>query len=93
MDGPIYVKHEAVGEGVSSGFSAQPQSEARPLSPAEIRVLKCLAEGSSNKVIAIRYCLSEATVKIHVKNILRKVNAGNRTQAAIWARENGVHFS
>ena len=53
--------------------------------------LKCLAEGSSNKVIALRHCLAEATVKIHVKNILRKLKTQNRTQAALWARENGIY--
>ncbi|GEP07402.1 helix-turn-helix transcriptional regulator [Methylobacterium oxalidis] len=68
-------------------------SKARSLSPSELKVLKCLAGGSSNKAIALQHCLAEATVKIHVKNILRKLSAQNRTQAAIWARENGVHFA
>lgn len=68
-------------------------SKAPSLSPSELKVLKCLAGGSSNKAIALQHCLAEATVKIHVKNILRKLSAQNRTQAAIWARENGVHYA
>ncbi|WP_418292071.1 response regulator transcription factor [Methylobacterium durans] len=68
-------------------------SKARSLSPSELKILKCLAEGVSNKVIALQHCLAEATVKIHVKNILRKLSAQNRTQAAIWARENGVRHA
>lgn len=57
------------------------------LSPKEIQVLSCLRQGSSNKIIASRLDITEATVKVHVKAILRKVGAANRTQAAIWATE------
>ncbi|AWN43680.1 LuxR C-terminal-related transcriptional regulator [Methylobacterium durans] len=72
---------------------AAPQAGAptAPLSTSEVKVLRCLAGGASNKMIALRYALAEPTVKIHVKNILRKLKAQNRTQAAIWARENGLH--
>jgi two-component system, NarL family, nitrate/nitrite response regulator NarL len=60
------------------------------LSPRENQVLICLAHGESNKGIA-RVChISEATVKVHLKAILRKTNARNRTQAAIWAVEHGL---
>jgi two-component system, NarL family, nitrate/nitrite response regulator NarL len=61
----------------------------RWLSPRESQVLACLAQGNSNKVIARLQNLSEATVKAHLKAILRKINARNRTQAAIWAIEHG----
>ena len=54
-------------------------------------MLRYLAEGASNKAIARQYDLAEATVKIHVKNILRKLGTQNRTQAALWARENGIY--
>lgn len=57
------------------------------LSPKEMQVLNCLRQGSSNKIIANRLDITEATVKVHVKAILRKVGAVNRTQAAIWATE------
>ncbi|KAB1075992.1 LuxR C-terminal-related transcriptional regulator [Methylobacterium planeticum] len=62
-----------------------------PLSSRELNVLRCLADGASNKVIALKFDLAEATVKIHVKNILRKLKTQNRTQAAIWAREHGIY--
>jgi two-component system nitrate/nitrite response regulator NarL len=47
--------------------------------------LQGLVDGDSNKTIAIRLHITEATVKVHVKAILRKIPAKNRTQAAIWA--------
>jgi two-component system nitrate/nitrite response regulator NarL len=59
------------------------------LSPRESQVITCLAQGKSNKEIARFYNLSEATVKVHLKAILRKTSAQNRTQAAIWAIEHG----
>ena len=46
-------------------------------------------KGHANKAIGRTCDVSEATVKAHMKSILRKIGAGNRTQAAIWAREHG----
>nr|WP_237392334.1 response regulator transcription factor [Aurantiacibacter rhizosphaerae] len=62
----------------------------RSLSDREIETLRCLIMGYPNKVIAYRLEISEATVKVHVKAILRKLAVQNRTQAAIWAVGNGV---
>ena len=45
--------------------------------------------GASNKVIAYKLGIMEATVKVHLKSLLRKIGAANRTQAAIWALHNG----
>jgi two-component system nitrate/nitrite response regulator NarL len=59
------------------------------LSAREIEVLSCLSTGSANKVIARRCGITEATVKVHVKAILRKLRAKNRTEAAIMARRHG----
>jgi two-component system nitrate/nitrite response regulator NarL len=50
--------------------------------------LRCLIEGDSNKAIARKNDIAEATVKVHVKAILRKIRVSNRTQAAIWAMNN-----
>jgi len=55
------------------------------LSVRETVILRCLMEGDSNKLIARKFDITEATVKVHVKAILRKIRAKNRTQAAIWA--------
>jgi two-component system nitrate/nitrite response regulator NarL len=61
----------------------RPQSGVR-LSSREGTILEALVEGDSNKVIAQRLNITEATVKVHVKAILRKIRVKNRTQAAIW---------
>lgn len=64
--------------------------DARPeLSEREIQILHCLAAGEANKDIASRLAVAEATVKAHVKAILRKLQVDNRTQAAIWAINQG----
>ncbi len=55
------------------------------LSNREMEVLDCLRDGSSNKVIALKLDVAEATIKVHVKAVLRKLGAANRTQAAMWA--------
>lgn len=55
------------------------------LSERETQILRGLIEGQSNKTIARTLDIMEATVKVHVKAILRKTGVQNRTQAAIWA--------
>jgi DNA-binding CsgD family transcriptional regulator len=59
-------------------------SAMRQLSPREKTILRYIIEGCSNKVIARKVAIAEATVKVHVKSILRKVRVHSRTQAAIW---------
>ena len=61
------------------------------LSPREKVILRCIIEGASNKCIARKIDIAEATVKVHVKAILRKIRVQNRTQAAIWGINNGSH--
>jgi len=65
------------------------------LSAREKSILNCIAQGAPNKQIAREFDISEATVKVHVKTILRKIGVINRTQAAIWAmsREGSSHAS
>lgn len=58
---------------------------ASVLSDRETQILRGLIEGQSNKTIARAFDIMEATVKVHVKAILRKTGVQNRTQAAIWA--------
>ena len=60
------------------------------LSQREVQILRCLLNGDSNKMIANHLNITEATVKVHLKSLLRKINASNRTQAAIWALNNGI---
>jgi two-component system nitrate/nitrite response regulator NarL len=61
-----------------------------PISPRERQILLCLARGASNKEIARDLALAESTVKIHVQNILRKLNLTSRVQAAVYAVEHGI---
>ncbi len=60
------------------------------LSEREIEILRCLIMGYPNKIVSRRLDISEATVKVHVKAILRKLVVRNRTQAAIWAVSRGL---
>lgn len=61
-----------------------------PLSGREQAVLRLLAQGLSNKEIARQLFLAEGTVKNHVSTILQKIDARDRTQAALKARELGL---
>jgi len=70
-------------------IASQP-TQRKGLSQRETQILRCLLNGNSNKMIANHLGITEATVKVHLKSLLRKINASNRTQAAIWAMNNGV---
>ncbi len=65
------------------------QLRPRGVSGREGQILKSLLNGLSNKMIARELGISEATVKVHLKALMRKVNAQNRTQAAVWGLANG----
>jgi two-component system nitrate/nitrite response regulator NarL len=67
--------------------------EEAHVSVREIEILRGLIAGEPNKVISRRLGITEATVKVHVKSILRKLNVMNRTQAAIWAVTRGLESS
>jgi two-component system nitrate/nitrite response regulator NarL len=60
------------------------------LSDREMQILGCLLDGASNKQIAYALELSDGTVKVHIKTILKKIGVQNRTQAAVWALNHGV---
>jgi two-component system nitrate/nitrite response regulator NarL len=64
-----------------------------PLSNREIEILRCLLDGDPNKIISRRLGIADATVKVHIKAILRKLRVQNRTQAAIWAANRGLTLS
>ncbi|MBT5097899.1 response regulator [Gammaproteobacteria bacterium] len=63
------------------------------LTPREAEILSLLAEGQSNKVIARNLGISDGTVKLHVKAILRKLNIHSRVEAAVIAVEHGLRAS
>jgi two-component system nitrate/nitrite response regulator NarL len=60
------------------------------LSDREMQILACLLNGAQNKQIAYELKISDGTVKVHLKAILKKIHVQNRTQAAIWALNHGI---
>ena len=85
-------EHEDVSVSIGALQHARPPVALRNhpgLSEREAQILDGLVKGHANKVIARTCEIAEATVKVHMKSILRKIRVGNRTQAAIWAMENG----
>jgi two-component system nitrate/nitrite response regulator NarL len=64
------------------------QRNVPQLSERESQILEGIVCGYSNKMIARKCGITEATVKVHMKSILRKIQVANRTQAAVWAMEN-----
>ncbi len=60
------------------------------LTQRELDVLKCIAQGMSNKQIAQELTISTATTRTHVSKIMQKLNLENRTQAALFALKTGL---
>jgi two-component system, NarL family, nitrate/nitrite response regulator NarL len=75
------------GQGAATPPRPPPAVDADPihsLSPRESEILALIAKGASNKVVARDLNIAEATVKIHVQHILRKLNLSSRVQAAVY---------
>jgi two-component system nitrate/nitrite response regulator NarL len=72
------------GEAVAAG------RDAADLTDRERDILSCLAAGMSNKLAARELDITEGTVKVHVKNLLKKLNFRSRVEAAVWAVEHGL---
>lgn len=68
----------------------QPATPLSELTPREYEILSHIAEGGSNKVIARQLGISDGTVKLHVKAILRKLGVHSRVEAAVMAVEQGI---
>ncbi len=77
---------------------AEPERESGPkvppvsLTPREIEVLRLLADGASNKIVAHKLGISDHTVKFHVTSILSKLNAGTRTEAVTLGVRMGLVY-
>ncbi|MDH5391802.1 MAG: response regulator [Gammaproteobacteria bacterium] len=80
---------------MAQGKSAESNVDAAfaDLTPRETEILSLLAEGQSNKVIARNLGISDGTVKLHVKAILRKLNIHSRVEAAVIAVEKGLRYN
>jgi two-component system nitrate/nitrite response regulator NarL len=63
---------------------------AAELTGREREILAMIAAGSSNKLIAKELGITEATVKVHVKHLLKKLNFRSRVEAAVWAVSNHI---
>lgn len=61
------------------------------LTPRERDILKLIADGLSNKMIGRKLDISDGTVKVHVKHLLKKLNLRSRVEVAVWAVEEGLH--
>ena len=70
--------------------AAAPTSVLDSLTPRELEILGHLAAGHSNKIIARKLDLAESTIKVHVQNILRKLELSSRVQAAVFAVQHKV---
>lgn len=96
MSGGRVLPFRLVASALSDGrapLTIPPQpAGAAMLSERERQVLTALLEGLSNKAIARRLKVSPPTVKIHMHALFLKIGAANRTQAALWARENFVRL-
>ena len=70
--------------------SIEPATPLSELTPREQEILSHIAEGESNKVIAKHLGISDGTVKLHVKAILRKLGVHSRVEAAVIAVQHGI---
>ena len=73
-------------EAANSSGEASQGNLTQSLSRRELLILRMLTEGASNKAVALKLVMTESTVKVHMKAILKKLRLQNRTQAALWAR-------
>lgn len=78
---------------LAQALRSEAQSDARrlaPLTQRERSILVCLANGLSNKLIARELDIAEGTVKVHIKNLLKKLKFRSRLEAAVWAIDEGI---
>jgi two-component system nitrate/nitrite response regulator NarL len=61
------------------------------LTERETAILKCLAAGKSNKLIGRELLIMESTVKVHIRNLLKKLKFKSRVEAAVWAVANHLN--
>lgn len=85
---PSHSRAGAPGSLSTSDLAGQHRDGTVTLSERENQILRYLTAGSRNKLIAYDLGITEATVKVHIRALLRKLGADNRTQAAIWAMNN-----
>ena len=77
--------NEAVGAKSQAGSAASPPARLATLTARQAAVVEALRRGKANKTIAYELDMRESTVKVHVRNIMKKLNAKNRTEVAYLA--------
>jgi len=91
ISGSLYIPAEETGADAGSGLRRgrveRGDERHSTLTQGELRVLKLLAKGKSNKVIAYELDIRESTVKAHITAILRKLKVHSRTQAVLAAQD------
>ncbi len=96
MKGEAVIPHQMASKflnefaAMAKGRVSQMAGATQALTTREEDILRQLANGETNKEIANTLNISEHTVKIHLKNILKKLHMSNRTQAAIYAQRHGL---
>ena len=84
----VQVRNTGLADGQpQAGNDAAQTDNVWRLSNRQETILELLGQGASNKHIARQLNIAEATVKVHVKGVYRKIGVNNRTQAALWARD------
>ena len=84
VEGTVF---QVLGSQESGGEHA---AKAAGITESELRVLRALAQGASNKRIAKELFITEQTVKFHLTNIYRKLDVSNRTEATRFAYQHGL---
>ncbi|MCE8052103.1 two-component system response regulator NarL [Halomonas daqingensis] len=77
-------------EALRNQRTAPATPDIHSLTQREREILRELAGGLSNKLIARKLDISEGTVKVHVKHLLKKLNLRSRVEAAVWAVQEGI---
>ncbi|MGE4469793.1 MAG: LuxR C-terminal-related transcriptional regulator [Desulfovibrio sp.] len=86
--GELWYARDVLARGLQKEVDPDPGHGPEPLTRKEKEILAAVAAGSTNKEIAEKLFISVHTVKTHLYNVYRKINASNRLQATLWATKN-----
>ena len=90
LRGELWISREIMAKYIISEKkqNAKSRENNKILTNREIEILTRIASGETDETMADRLCISQNTVKTHIYNIYKKINAPNRLQAALWAAKN-----
>jgi DNA-binding NarL/FixJ family response regulator len=84
----VYAGRQYVAPSIALSMASHLRGDA--LTSREVQVLELASAGKTNRLIGVQLGISEATVKVHMKNVLSKMNANDRTHAVVLAVERGI---